>query len=122
MPGPKGSPRPALAVSLLIANPGLTIEEAMWRAKYNRKAAQCKQQQIEQQQISKKKSHILAVSGKENIPAAVQFFQKNTTGASAATSTLTESNMSSRKGAMKKVSAAEVPPLRSNVLGIIIKE
>jgi hypothetical protein len=80
MPGPKGSPRPALAVSLLIANPGLTIEEA------------------------------------------VQFFQKNMTGASAATSTLTESNMSSRKGAMKKVSAAEVPPLRSNVLCIIIKE
>ena len=92
----------------------------MRRAKYNQKVAQCKRRQ---KNVSKKKNHIiLAVSGKENIPAAVQFFQKNMTGASAATSTLTESNMSSRKGAMKKVSAAEVPPLRSNVLCIIIKE
>jgi len=45
MPGPKGSPRRAMGASLLIANLDLTIEEAMWRAKYNQKVAQCKRLQ-----------------------------------------------------------------------------
>jgi hypothetical protein len=41
MPGPKGSPRRAMGANLLIVNLDLTIEEAMWQAKYNQKVAQC---------------------------------------------------------------------------------
>ncbi len=119
MPGPKGSPRTAMAAGLLIANPDLTIEEAMRRAKYNQKAAQCKRQQ---KKVLKKKNHVLAASGKENIPTSVQISQGSGTETSAATSTLSDRNRnsnatgSSKKGAVLNAVLAEVPPLRSKVL------
>ena len=71
MPGPKGSPRRAMGANLLIVNLDLTIEEAMWQAKYNQKVAQGKQQK---KNVSKKKNHILAASGKENFPTVVKIF------------------------------------------------
>jgi hypothetical protein len=119
MPGPKGSPRTAMAASLLIATPDLTIEEAMRGAKYNQKVAQGKQQK---KNVSKKKNHILAASGKENISALVQISQGSGMETSTATSTLSESNRnsnatgSSKKGAAQKTVLAEVPPLRLKVL------
>jgi hypothetical protein len=93
-----------MAAGLLIANPDLIIEEAMRRAKYNQKAAKCKWWQ---KNVSKKKNHILAASGKENIPISVH--QGSGTESSAATSTLSESNMnsnttdSSNRGAVWKI-------------------
>jgi hypothetical protein len=69
MPGPSGSPRVALAASYLIEQPGLSIEEAMHRAKYPAKA--CKSRQ-KQKNVSQRKRRIMAAASMEVAPRAVE--------------------------------------------------
>jgi hypothetical protein len=116
MPGPKGSPRTALAAAILVANPDLTIEEAMMHAKYNKKASQCKRRQ---KNVSKKKNRILQTSGKENVPVFVAL--NGADGTTGTTSTITrdevrsDSQTSSNKS-QKKQSLEQVAPIRSKSL------
>ena len=116
MPGPKGSPRTALAASILIANPDLTIEEAMTRAKYNKKASQCKQRQ---KNVSKKKNRILQASGKENVPVSVALNGADEATGTTSTITREEDRRDSQESSQmsrKKQSLEQVAPIRSKRL------
>jgi hypothetical protein len=109
MPGPKGSPR--TAASILIANPDLTIKEAMTHAKYNKKASQCNWRQ---KNVSKKKNQILQASGKENVPVLVALNGADEATGTTSTTTREEDrrdNQESSNKSQKKQSLEQVAPI-----------
>ena len=124
MPGQKGSPRTALAASILIKDAALTIEEAMRRAKFPLKACQSRKRQ---KNVSQKKIRMLkaaAIAASETVTPALPA-EISLLGSSNASSTITGPNFSvesrgerrpfcSISGDVNKIPTKRVKSLASN--------
>jgi hypothetical protein len=116
MPGPSGSPRVALAAIYLIEQPGLSIEEAMRRAKYPAKA--CKSRR-KQKNVSQKKRRIMSAASMEVLPRAVEL-----TSSSNASSSITAplSSSSNIGGGTTSTTNKENVSRKSNVQKVLTQK
>lgn len=118
MPGPLGSPRVALAASYLIEQPGLSIEEAMRRAKYPAKACLSRRKQ---KNVSQKKRRIVKAAAATNTegPQTITL-QSGSNASSSVTVLLTDSNTSSstsnKENSSKKSNLQKVPTQRDKTI------
>ena len=88
----------------------------MTRAKYNKKASQCKRRQ---KNVSKKKNRILQASGKENVPVSVALNGADEATGTTSTITREEDRRDSQESSQmsrKKQSLEQVAPIRSKSL------
>ena len=109
MPGPSGSPRVALAAIYLIEQPGLSIEEAMRRAKYPAKA--CKSRR-KQKNVSQKKRRIMSAASTEVLPRAVELTSSSTS--SSITAPLSSS--SNKENVSRKSNVQKVPTQKEKMI------